>query len=110
MALSSANRSPLNAAKRSSTAARDRVPRPVDHAEARARAHSHREGSRRGDFRPDIDIDAAIDLLYAPIYYRLQIGTGALTDEYADEILQHAVQGLSSNARKFPGEARRRRR
>jgi AcrR family transcriptional regulator len=50
-----------------------------------------------GDFRSDIDIDAAIDLLYAPIYYRLQIGTGALTDQYADEILQHAVQGLTSD-------------
>lgn len=52
-----------------------------------------------GDVRADADIDAVIDLLYAPIYYRLQIGTGPLTDEYADTILQHALQGLLKTRR-----------
>jgi hypothetical protein len=52
-----------------------------------------------GDVRADADIDAVIDLLYAPIYYRLQIGTGPLTDEYADTILQHALRGLLKTRR-----------
>lgn len=45
-------------------------------------------------FRVDIDVDGAIDMLYAPIYYRLQIGTGPLTDQYADAICNQVVRGL----------------
>jgi AcrR family transcriptional regulator len=49
---------------------------------------------QQGDLRSDIDIEAGIDLLYAPIYYRLQIGTGLLSDTYIDEIFQNAIRGL----------------
>lgn len=54
------------------------------------------EAVRRGEMRANIDLEATIDLLYAPLYYRLQMGTGPLSDAYADEIFDHAMQGLGS--------------
>jgi AcrR family transcriptional regulator len=53
-----------------------------------------REGVRQGALRNGIDLDTAIDLLYAPIYYRLQMGTGPLSDAYVDEIFAHGMKGL----------------
>jgi AcrR family transcriptional regulator len=52
------------------------------------------EGQKKGFLRPDADPNAIIDILYAPIYYRLQMGTGPLTDSYIDEIFEHAMQGV----------------
>jgi AcrR family transcriptional regulator len=52
------------------------------------------QGIKSGFFRPDADPDAIIDVLYAPIYYRLQMGTGPLSDAYIDEIFDHAMKGL----------------
>src|SRR5580658_3695775 len=40
------------------------------------------DGIKKGFLRKDVDPDAMIDLLYAPIYYRLQMGTGPLSDAY----------------------------
>jgi AcrR family transcriptional regulator len=56
-----------------------------------------REGVRQGVLRSDIDPDAMIDLLYAPLYYRLQMGTGPLSDSYVDEIFEHGMKGLKAN-------------
>ena len=52
------------------------------------------EAVRQGELRPDIDPEATIDLLYAPMYYRLQMGTGPLSDAYVDGIFDHAMEGL----------------
>ena len=52
------------------------------------------EGKRKGFLRSDVDPDAMIDVLYAPIYYRLQMGTGPLSDAYIDEIFEHAMEGF----------------
>lgn len=48
----------------------------------------------QGDLRSDIDLEATIDLLYAPMYYRLQMGTGPLSDAYIEEIFDQVMQGL----------------
>ena len=53
-----------------------------------------RDGMKRGYLRRDTDPDVVIDLLYAPIYYRLQMGTGPLSSAYVDEIFDHAMKGL----------------
>jgi len=53
-----------------------------------------REAIRQGGMRPEIDPEDTIDLLYAPIYYRLQMGTGPLSDVYVDAILDRAMKGL----------------
>ncbi|WP_260734514.1 TetR-like C-terminal domain-containing protein [Tunturiibacter lichenicola] len=52
------------------------------------------QGIRDGFLRSDVDPNAMIDVLYAPLYYRLQMGTGPLTDAYIDEIFEHAMKGL----------------
>ena len=53
-----------------------------------------RDGMKLGYLRHDADPDAIIDLLSAPIYYRLQMGTGPLSNAYVDEIFSHAMRGL----------------
>ena len=53
------------------------------------------EGIRIGALRADIDPDAMIDVLYAPLYYRLQMGTGPLSNDYVDEVFAHAMKGLA---------------
>jgi len=53
-----------------------------------------KEGIAAGILRKDADPDAIIDILYAPIYYRLQMSTGPLSDAYIDAIFNHAMQGL----------------
>jgi hypothetical protein len=34
-------------------------------------------------------------MLYAPIYYRLQIGTGPINEVYTDGIFEQVMEGLS---------------
>ncbi len=58
------------------------------------------EAIKQGDLRADIDIDATIDLLYAPLYYRLQINSGPISDSYIDAIFAHVIQGVVSPVRK----------
>ncbi len=55
------------------------------------------EAVRHGDLRADIDVEAAIDALYGPLYYRLQIGTGPLTTAFAETVFQQIVDGLRAN-------------
>lgn len=55
-----------------------------------------RDGVKQGYLRPDGDPEVIIDLLYAPMYYRLQMGTGPLSDTYVDEIFDHAMNGVRS--------------
>ena len=52
------------------------------------------EGMKKGFLRRDADPNTIIDILYAPIYYRLQMGTGPLSDAYIDEIFDHGMRGL----------------
>jgi AcrR family transcriptional regulator len=54
------------------------------------------EGIAKGILRADADPDTMIDILYAPLYYRLQMGTGALSEAYIDEIFDHAMRGLAT--------------
>jgi AcrR family transcriptional regulator len=49
----------------------------------------------QGEFRSDIDFETTLDLLYAPIYFRLLIGHGKLTPEFTDSVLEHALFGLA---------------
>lgn len=52
------------------------------------------EAISQGELRSDIDLEATIDLLYAPMYYRLQMGTAPLSDSYIDEIFAQVMEGL----------------
>jgi AcrR family transcriptional regulator len=61
------------------------------------RAVSHeiiRNGVATGEVRRDVDATVLIDMLYAPIYYRLIFGHEPLTDELADQLIDHALAGV----------------
>jgi AcrR family transcriptional regulator len=48
-----------------------------------------------GDIRRNIHIEAALDLIYAPFYFRLLIGHASLTSRDTDAILDLALAGLA---------------
>jgi len=52
------------------------------------------EAMRQGDLWKDIDPELAMDMLYAPIYYRLQIGSGPLSKSFVNGLLEQAREGL----------------
>lgn len=53
-----------------------------------------RQGMAEGDFRADLDVETTIDLLFAPVYYRLLLGHEPLTDAFAVATVEHLVAGL----------------
>jgi Tetracyclin repressor-like, C-terminal domain len=52
-----------------------------------------KEGIKNGFLRPDIDLNSMIDLLYAPLYFQLQMGLTTLSDAYIDNIFDHTMEG-----------------
>jgi hypothetical protein len=53
-------------------------------------------GIDRGDVRADIDLDAAVDALYAPIWLRLIIGHAPLDRRTAGTIVDVVWPGLAA--------------
>lgn len=48
----------------------------------------------QGELPAGIDFELAVDLLYAPIYYRFQIGTGPLDTAFTDALLVSVLAAL----------------
>ncbi|HEY4125450.1 MAG TPA: TetR/AcrR family transcriptional regulator [Rhizomicrobium sp.] len=48
------------------------------------------------ELRADIDFDVTLDLLYAPLYFRLLIGHGLLDAAFTDAVLDQALKGLKA--------------
>jgi AcrR family transcriptional regulator len=49
---------------------------------------------RAGQLRTDVDLDVAIDLTFAPVWFRFLLRTGPLTAEYATQVADQALAGL----------------
>lgn len=49
-----------------------------------------------GEIRTDLDIEAALDLIYAPVFYRLLMGHAPLTSRFIDDVLNLTLQGLET--------------
>jgi len=64
-------------------------------AEAKQALERHCE---TGELPSNVNLDLAVELLYAPLYYKLLTGFGAITPEYVDELAETALRGLR-NAR-----------
>jgi AcrR family transcriptional regulator len=47
-----------------------------------------------GIARPTLDLDLAVEILFAPLYYRLLTGWGEITDEFIGELVDTALHGL----------------
>ena len=48
----------------------------------------------KGIARPDLDPDLAIEMLYAPLYYRMLTGWGEISEDYIDQLIESVLQGL----------------
>ncbi|HUZ23272.1 MAG TPA: TetR/AcrR family transcriptional regulator [Streptosporangiaceae bacterium] len=55
-----------------------------------------RSGVERGEIRPGIDLEAVLDELFAPVYYRLFFGHGRLDDELAVTMVSQLLSGISA--------------
>lgn len=51
-----------------------------------------------GQVRRNVDLEALLDVLYAPIYYRLLSGHAPLDDRLADELVHIALSGAGTTA------------
>jgi AcrR family transcriptional regulator len=51
---------------------------------------------RTGEVSPDADLDAALEILFGPLYYRLLFKWGPVNESYIDKLLGTALQGIYS--------------
>jgi AcrR family transcriptional regulator len=61
----------------------------------RALAEVLRRGVDRGDLRPDIDIELALDVLGGPLFYRLLVTGGPLDEQLAQAVTDLIVRGFA---------------
>lgn len=54
-----------------------------------------KDAVRAGAIRRSIDLDVALDLIYAPIFYRLLVGHAPLDAAFTDAMLDDALRGLA---------------
>jgi AcrR family transcriptional regulator len=48
---------------------------------------------RQGEVRKGLDLETAMDAFYGPIYYRLLMGPGQISEAYVDGIFRQAMEG-----------------
>jgi AcrR family transcriptional regulator len=53
-----------------------------------------RAGIERGELRSDIDLEATLDVLYGPIYYRMLVPLAPLDPKWAEKMANHVFAGL----------------
>lgn len=47
-----------------------------------------------GELRRDLDLEASLDLLYGPLFFRLLMGHAPLDERFVDSVLDGALEGL----------------
>jgi len=52
-------------------------------------------GIQRGELREDIDIELAIDILFAPLFYRLLITGDPMDNDFIKALIQDVLKGLT---------------
>ncbi|MCG5452013.1 MULTISPECIES: TetR/AcrR family transcriptional regulator [Micromonospora] len=52
---------------------------------------------QRGELPADTELDAAVDLIVGPLYWRLAIARLPLTDGYLDRLVESVVAGMGAN-------------
>ncbi|WP_199189663.1 TetR/AcrR family transcriptional regulator [Trinickia symbiotica] len=61
-------------------------------------------GIDAGEFRAEIDMEAAIDALYGPVFYRLLVGHGPLEKAWTMSVADLVLDGLTPDPFSAPGE------
>lgn len=59
-----------------------------------------RRGIERGDLRPGLDIELALDLLAAPLYYRALFGHARITSQTPADIVDVVLAGPAADERR----------
>jgi AcrR family transcriptional regulator len=54
-----------------------------------------RRGVKRGDLRPDIDVELALDVLGGPLFYRLLVTGGPIDDGLAESVTDLILRGFA---------------
>ena len=54
------------------------------------------DGVAKGELKPDLDIEVALDVLYGPLWLRLLIGHGPMSPAVVDRVLSLAWSGLGT--------------
>jgi AcrR family transcriptional regulator len=54
-----------------------------------------RRGVERGDLRPDLDLELALDLLGGPLFYRLLVTGGPLDEQLAEGVTELILRGFA---------------
>lgn len=52
----------------------------------------------RWEIRARIDLEVALDLIYAPVFYRILVGHAPLNEPFVDAVLDQLLKGLASKA------------
>src|SRR5918992_25825 len=60
-----------------------------------------RRGVERGDLRPDLDLELALDVLGGPLFYRLLVTGGRIDEQLAEGVADLILRGFA------PDEPRR---
>jgi AcrR family transcriptional regulator len=60
-----------------------------------------RRGVERGDLRPDLDVELALDVLAGPLFYRLLVTGGPIDEQLAEGVADLILRGFA------PDESRR---
>src|SRR5829696_1722324 len=55
-----------------------------------------RRGIERGDLRPDLDVELALDVLGGPLFYRLLITGGPIDEQLAENVTELMLRGFAS--------------
>ena len=55
-----------------------------------------RRGIETGEFRPDVDLDAALDAMILPIFFKLLIGAGSLNAAWIDRLTDFVLDAIEA--------------
>jgi hypothetical protein len=58
-----------------------------------------RKGIENGELRADLDLAATVDLVFAPVYYRLLFSHEPLDEQFVARSIEHVLHGIAA-----PGE------
>ena len=53
------------------------------------------EAIEAGEMRDDLDVEVVLDLIYAPVFYRLLLGEGTLDQSFTNAVLRTVLVGTS---------------
>jgi AcrR family transcriptional regulator len=53
------------------------------------------KGIRDGQLRSDLDVEVTLDLVFAPVYYRLVYGHEQLSEAFAEQAVDQVIHGIA---------------